>query len=94
VDVRSAPNATIQQVRWQWNSDLPGRVAEQDELREELTWTDRPANGGWNGLVPIPQAGRPVLGARDGLSLAASPDELSVRSKSVDIPASPRGDYR
>jgi pimeloyl-ACP methyl ester carboxylesterase len=67
IDVQSDDEGQVHQVRWQWNSTLPGAIADTAELRDQLLWAAQEQDVGWRGAVPVPDAGRQVLGPKASL---------------------------
>lgn len=72
VDVRTGTGG-VEEARWQWNSTLPGPLADATELAHSLEWEQAAPGGGWRGRAPIPETGRHILGDRAALGFSATP---------------------
>lgn len=68
VDVAVREDGLVEEVRWQWNSELPGRVADKEVLDNRLEWETDSEEDGWQPEVLLPSTGRRLLG--DGAALA------------------------
>ncbi|MBA3523456.1 MAG: alpha/beta fold hydrolase [Geodermatophilaceae bacterium] len=71
VDVKTNDEGLAEEVRWQWNSALAGRIAERPLLEHRLEWEPGRADN-WKPSIPLPDLGRQVLGAQAALELAVS----------------------
>ncbi|MGH3368048.1 MAG: esterase/lipase family protein [Nocardioidaceae bacterium] len=73
VDVAVDQEGVAEEVRWQWNSELRGRIAEQEWLENRLDWNaDAAEPDGSRPTVPLPELGRELLGARACVELAVT----------------------
>lgn len=75
VDVALGADDRVKEVRWQWNSELPGRIAEKETLDHQLEWD--PAHGadaseGWRPELPLPDPARTLLGDQASLVLSVT----------------------
>ncbi|HEY3895813.1 MAG TPA: hypothetical protein VGL88_10650 [Pseudonocardiaceae bacterium] len=72
VDVAVRDDGLVEQVRWQWNSQLPGRVADQPVLENGLRWPAGNQEVGWQPEIPLPPMGRALLGNSAALALSVT----------------------
>jgi pimeloyl-ACP methyl ester carboxylesterase len=72
VDVAVREDGLVEEVRWQWNSDLPGRIAETEVLDNKLDWQPGRDEDGWQPEVPLPPMGRRLLGDDAALALSVA----------------------
>ncbi|WP_427135086.1 esterase/lipase family protein [Pseudarthrobacter sp. S9] len=73
VDVQLGGNGTAQRLTWQWNSTLIGRIADQSELTNPLTWEpDNTGESEWHVVIQVPDAAKTLLGGDARLELLAS----------------------
>jgi pimeloyl-ACP methyl ester carboxylesterase len=72
VDVAVGEDGLVEEVRWQWNSDLPGRIAETEVLENKLEWQPGGDRDGWQPEVPLPAMGRQLLGDDAALALSVT----------------------
>jgi pimeloyl-ACP methyl ester carboxylesterase len=73
VDVEVGDDGLAREVRWQWNNELPGRIAETSQLPNRLDWG--PVNSGeqgWEPRIPLTAAGQRLLGDNASLGLRVS----------------------
>ncbi len=70
VDVAAHEDGLVEEVRWQWNSDLPGLIAKKEVLDNKLDW--RPGDDNWQPEVPLPPMGKRLLGGEAALALLVS----------------------
>jgi hypothetical protein len=66
VDVSVDTDGTPRHVRWQWNSELSGRIADQKVLQNTLDGDGKPT-------VPLPDAGKDLLGSHASVVLTVDP---------------------
>jgi pimeloyl-ACP methyl ester carboxylesterase len=52
VDVAVREDGLVEEVRWQWNSELPGRIADKEVLDNKLEWDPAGNDEGWRPKVP------------------------------------------
>ena len=73
VDVTTKPDGSIAEARWQWNSTLPGPIAEAGTLANVLSWQHAedytPAAPSWVSGLPFPDSARRILGPDAGISM-------------------------
>ena len=73
VDVQLDGNGSAHRLTWQWNSTLTGRIADQTELANPLTWEPDTTGGHeWHIVIPVPDAARSLLGEDSRLDLVAT----------------------
>jgi pimeloyl-ACP methyl ester carboxylesterase len=72
VDVAVREDGLVEEVRWQWNSQLPGRVAGNEVLDNRLEWEPDSGGNGWQPEVPLPPMGTRLLGADAALALSVT----------------------
>ena len=70
VDVAAREDGLVEEVRWQWNSDLPGLIAEKDVLDNKLDW--QPGDDDWQPEIPLPAMGKRLLGDDAALALTVT----------------------
>jgi hypothetical protein len=70
VDVAVREDGLVEEVRWQWNSELPGRIADKEVLDHKLEWQPASDDEGWRPEVPLSSMGKRLLG--DDAALAVS----------------------
>jgi hypothetical protein len=73
VDVAVREDGLVDEVRWQWNSDLPGRVASKEVLDYKLDWKPASQERSWQPEIPVPDMGRAVLGREAALLVSVTP---------------------
>lgn len=75
-DVAADQDGTVTEVRWQWNSELAGRIADKavldNKLDNTLDWQSGGEASGWRAEIPFPPMGRKLLGGDSALALSVS----------------------
>ena len=60
-------------VRWQWNSTLPGRIADEVQLANQIDWaSDAASDGTWQLPIALTDMGRTLIGDEARLELSVS----------------------
>jgi hypothetical protein len=72
VDVAVREDSRVDEVRWQWNSELPGRIADKEVLDHKLEWQPASDEEGWQPEVPLSSMGRRLLGDDAALALSVT----------------------
>ena len=78
VDVSTKPDGGIDRATYQWNSTLPGVIAQTKDLSETLTWTPSPDSPAgtpeWVAQIELPPtATTGVLGAKAHIAMGIAP---------------------
>lgn len=75
VDLTVGEDGLVSEVRWAWNSTLPGRIADAEQLPNQLSWdaedTAQPDTG-WQPSVSLPPVARTLLGDEACVRLTVS----------------------
>jgi pimeloyl-ACP methyl ester carboxylesterase len=72
VDVAVREDGLVEEVRWQWNSELPGRIADKEVLDHKLEWQPASDDESWRPEVPLSSMGKRLLGDDAALALSVA----------------------
>jgi hypothetical protein len=72
VDVAVREDGLVEEVRWQWNSELPGRIADKEVLDHKLEWQPASDDEGWQPEVSLSSMGKRLLGDDAALALSVA----------------------
>ena len=72
VDVAVREDGLVEEVRWQWNNEVPGRVADKKVLNNRLEWVPDSEADDWLPEIPLPPMGKKLLGYNAALALSVT----------------------
>ncbi len=73
LDIGPRDSAGLPEAHWQWNSELYGRIAGQEQLSNAVEWVAGGADSASVPFVPLTESGRKLLGDAACLTLTAIP---------------------